>query len=322
MNELLQVIDLKKHFPIRGGIMNRPKGRVFAVDGVSFSVNSGSTFGLVGESGCGKSTLGRTLLRLYEPTSGKAFFDKEEIFSLKGKGLLSFRRQIQIIFQDPYSSLNPRMTIGEIVREPLDIYSIGSKKERIKNVVEMLEVVGLHGDIINRYPHEFSGGQRQRICCARALILRPKLIVADEPLSSLDVSIRSQILNLMVDLQKNFGLTYIFISHDLSVVEYISDRIAVMYLGKIVELADKKDLFDNPLHPYTIALMSAIPSPDPETSGRRIVLQGDLPLPSNPPKGCPFHTRCFMATDECRKVVPQLKNIAKEGEHLVACIKI
>ncbi|MFH1652791.1 MAG: dipeptide ABC transporter ATP-binding protein [Pseudomonadota bacterium] len=324
MNEaLLKVENLKKHFPIRGGILNRSIGSVFAVDGVSFEVKKGTTLGLVGESGCGKSTLGRTLLRLYEPTEGKAFLEGKDIFSLDRHSMFEIRKDIQMIFQDPYSSLNPRMTVGDIIREPLDIYKIGSATERRERLLYLTDVVGMKEDILGRYPHEFSGGQRQRIGIARALALNPKLIVADEPISALDVSIRSQILNLIADLQERFSLTYIFISHDLSVVEYISDTIAVMYLGKIVEKASKRALFDDPKHPYTIALMSAIPEPDPTATRKRIILKGDIPSQSSPPKGCPFHTRCYMATEECSKIVPELKNYAgdKEEEHLVACVK-
>ncbi|MDN5323579.1 MAG: peptide/nickel transport system ATP-binding protein [Clostridia bacterium] len=317
---LLRVENLKKWFPVGGGIFTPPKHYVKAVDDVSFQVQMGETFGIVGESGCGKSTLGRTILHLLEPTDGKIFFQDRDVARVKHKDLQKLRRDLQIIFQDPYASLNPRMNVGKIVQEPLLVHCIGSPKEREEKVEYMLETVGLNKESIKKYPHEFSGGQRQRIGIARALVLNPKLIVCDEPVSALDVSIQSQILNLLNDLQGKFKLTYIFISHDLSVVNYISDRIAVMYLGKIVELAQKNDLFDTPLHPYTKALLSAIPHAEIDKERKRIVLQGDVPSPIDPPSGCHFRTRCEYAYDKCAMNAPELQEIA--SGHFVACNKI
>lgn len=316
-NILLRVERLTKLFPIRGGIFQRPIGYVRAVENVSFTIYRGETLGLVGESGCGKTTTGRSILRLIEPTSGKVYFNGIDITALRRKELAPLRREMQIIFQDPYGSLNPRMTIGDIIGEGLEIHRIARGKEKERRVMELLEVVGLPPAYIKRYPHEFSGGQRQRIGIARALAVNPKFIVCDEPVSALDVSIQSQIINLLKDLQRQFGLTYLFIAHDLSVVKHMSDKIAVMYLAKIVEYASTEELFSNPKHPYTLALMSAIPIPDPDVKKQRIVLQGDLPSPSNPPKGCRFNTRCPKVMDICREVEPELKDIGKE--HLVAC---
>jgi len=318
-NTLLQVENLKKWFPVGGGLLKAPTRYVKAVDGVSFTVKSGETFGIVGESGCGKSTLGRTILRLLEPTEGKIIFSGIDIAHLKRKDLQKLRRDLQMIFQDPYASLNSRMKVGKIIEEPLIIHGIGNEKERKKKVEELLEIVGLNKESGQKYPHEFSGGQRQRIGIARALILNPKLIVCDEPVSALDVSIQSQILNLLKELQEKFRLTYIFISHDLSVVDYISDRVAVMYLGRIVELADKEKIFSNPLHPYTKALLSAIPLPQVEKKKERIILEGDVPSPVDPPSGCHFRTRCRFADEKCVSKIPILREI--EPGHRVACHK-
>ncbi|HRR92223.1 MAG TPA: ABC transporter ATP-binding protein [bacterium] len=314
---LLRVEGLTKLFPIRGGIFQRTVGYVRAVENVSFSIDRGETLGLVGESGCGKTTTGRSILRLIEPTSGRVYFNGIDITALNKKDLAPLRREMQIIFQDPYGSLNPRMTIGDIIGEGLEIHKIASGKEKERRIMELLEVVGLPPAYMRRYPHEFSGGQRQRIGIARALAVNPKFIVCDEPVSALDVSIQSQIINLLKDLQKQFELTYLFIAHDLSVVKYMSNKIAVMYLAKIVEHTTTEELFSNPKHPYTLALMSAIPVPDPDVKKQRIVLQGDLPSPSNPPKGCRFNTRCPEVMSICKEVEPELKDIGKE--HLVAC---
>ena len=314
---LLKVEKLTKLFPIRGGIFQRTVGYVRAVENVSFSIDRGETLGLVGESGCGKTTTGRSILRLIEPTSGRVYFNGIDITALNKKDLAPLRREMQIIFQDPYGSLNPRMTIGDIIGEGLEIHKIASGKEKERRIMELLEVVGLPPAYMRRYPHEFSGGQRQRIGIARALAVNPKFIVCDEPVSALDVSIQSQIINLLKDLQKQFELTYLFIAHDLSVVKYMSNKIAVMYLAKIVEHTTTEELFSNPKHPYTLALMSAIPVPDPDVKKQRIVLQGDLPSPSNPPKGCRFNTRCPEVMSICKEVEPELKDIGKE--HLVAC---
>jgi len=314
---LLRVEKLTKLFPIRGGIFQRTVGYVRAVENVSFSIDRGETLGLVGESGCGKTTTGRSILRLIEPTSGKVYFKGIDITALSKKDLAPLRREMQIIFQDPYGSLNPRMTVGDIIGEGLEIHKIASGKEKERRIMELLEVVGLPPAYMRRYPHEFSGGQRQRIGIARALAVNPKFIVCDEPVSALDVSIQSQIINLLKDLQKQFELTYLFIAHDLSVVKYMSDKIAVMYLAKIVEYTTTEELFNNPKHPYTLALMSAIPVPDPDVRKQRIVLQGDLPSPSNPPKGCRFNTRCPKVMNICKEAEPELKDIGKE--HLVAC---
>ena len=293
---LVEVRDLKKHFPIRGGVLSRVVASVKAVDGVSFAIRRGEVLGLVGESGSGKTTVGRTLLRLIEPTGGRIFFDGQDITELPREKLRPFRRRMQIIFQDPFSSLNPRMTVGDIIAEPLLIHGIGkTPKERTERVAELLKLVGLSPDHMRRYPHEFSGGQRQRIGIARALAVAPEFIVADEPVSALDVSIQAQVVNLLQDLKEELGLTLLFIAHDLAVVEYISDRVAVMYLGKVMELAPARELYRNPKHPYTEALLSAVPIPDPTVKRERIVLQGDIPSPINPPSGCVFRTRCRYA---------------------------
>ena len=315
---ILKIEKQKKWFPITGGVFSRVIGWVKAVDGVSFSVKRGETLGVVGESGCGKTTTGRTILRLIEPTEGKAIFEGTDIFSLNKAELRKIRRDIQIIFQDPYASLNPRMTVGDIVGEALDIHRlVKSKKEREERISELLDVVGLLPQHMKRYPHEFSGGQRQRIGIARALAVQPKFIVADEPVSALDVSIQAQVINLLEDLQEKFALTYLFIAHDLSVVRHISTRVAVMYLGKLVELAETEELFEHPAHPYTEALLSAVPIPDPEIKKQRIILEGDVPSPVNPPSGCRFHTRCRYAKPICAEKEPELKDLG--GGHYVAC---
>ncbi len=323
---LLEVEDLKKYYPVRGGVLGGKIGDVRAVDGVTLSVREGETLGLVGESGCGKSTLGRTLMRLEDPTAGRVLFDGEDLAEASGEELFRRRRDIQIIFQDPYSSLNPRMTIGEIVREPLLVHRIGSRTEQIEKVRDLLETVGLTGEMLGRYPHEFSGGQRQRIGIARALALDPKLVIADEPVSALDVSVQSQVLNLMVELQRERNLTYIFISHDLSVVEYISDSIAIMYLGRIVEKGPADRVFSAPVHPYTRALVRAIPEPDPRHRKEVVPIRGETPSPISPPPGCAFHPRCPFAIEECRAAVPPLSPVDGSGsepgtEHLAACIR-
>ena len=315
--ELLVVKNLKKYYPITGGVLGGEVGVVKAVDDVSFSVKRGQTLGLVGESGCGKSTTGRALLRLIEPTAGEVHFDGVNVTTLAADEMRKMRRDMQIVFQDPFASLNPRHNIEKILEEPLVVHGIGTSAERKKRVEEMLEVVGLSSYHARRYPHQFSGGQRQRIGIARALMLNPKLIVADEPVSALDVSIQSQVLNLMRDLQRDLGLTYLFIAHDLSVVRHISNRVGVMYLGRIVELTSSEQLYGNPLHPYTKALLSAVPTPDPDAARDRVILQGDVPSPSNPPSGCTFHTRCPHATDECRTLRPAFQD-AGDG-HFVAC---
>jgi oligopeptide/dipeptide ABC transporter ATP-binding protein len=317
MSTLLEVKGLKKYFPIRAGMLGKTQGHVKAVDDVSFSLQEGETLGIVGESGCGKSTTGRSILRLIEPTEGEILFQGKNLATLKEEELRKVRRDLQIVFQDPYASLNPRMTVGKILEEPLKIHGIGTPASRKEAVRELLAIVGLNEQHYHRYPHEFSGGQRQRIGIARALITKPKLIIADEPVSALDVSIQSQILNLMKDLQEQFKLTYLFISHDLSVVRHISDRVGVMYLGRLVELAGKASLYEKPLHPYTQALMSAVPQPDPLAKRERILLTGDVPSPANPPKGCAFHTRCSACMDVCRTETPKLKETA-DG-HFVAC---
>ena len=313
---ILKVTDLKTHFDVTKGMFAK-KQIVKAVDGVSFEIHKGETFGLVGESGCGKSTLGRTIVKLYEPTAGTIEYKGQDITKLKGKELKEFRKSVQMIFQDPYASLNPRMTVYDLVSAPLEVYGIGSAAERKEMVISILNDVGLDKQYLNRFPHEFSGGQRQRIGIARALILNPEFVVCDEAVSALDVSVRAQVLNLMKKMQQKRNLTYLFISHDLSVVRHVSDRVAVMYLGSVVEIADKQDLYGAPLHPYTRALLSAIPIPDANRKRNRIILEGDVPSAYNPPSGCKFHTRCPYATNRCREEVPALRDMG--GGHSVAC---
>ncbi len=324
---LVQIQDIKMHFPVTSGILFQRKiADVQAVDGVTFQVRRGETLGLVGESGCGKTTLGRVVLLLYKPTAGAIYFDGQDLTKMHTGDLRRMRRRMQMIFQDPYASLNPRMTVGSIIAEPIVIHSLAkSRQERRERVQELMRVVGLNPYYANRYPHEFSGGQRQRIGIARALAVQPAFIVADEPVSALDVSIQAQIINLLEDLQSQFGLTYLFIAHDLSVVRHISDRVAVMYLGKMMELTDRQELYEKPLHPYTKALMSAVPIPDPavEAQRERIILTGDVPSPLHPPSGCVFHTRCPIAIDECKRVVPEWRNVGTvDKEHWVACIRV
>jgi oligopeptide transport system ATP-binding protein len=316
---LLQVKNLVKHFPVKGGLLQREVGKVHAVDGLSFDLTAGETLGVVGESGCGKSTMGRCLLRLIEPTSGEVWFEGKNVTAMGKNDLRAMARDMQIIFQDPYASLNPRMTVAAIIGEALTIHKLAPTKEAYQaRIVELLETVGLSADHMRRYPHEFSGGQRQRIGIARALAVNPKLVVCDEAVSALDVSIQAQVINLLEDLQEQFGLTYIFIAHDLSVVEHISDRVAVMYLGRIVEIAPARDLYITPRHPYTEALLSAVPIPDPTVKRKRVMLQGDVPSPINPPTGCHFHTRCPKAQHpRCSTEKPQLQQAA-DG-HWVAC---
>lgn len=319
---LLQVRDLKKHFPIYRGVFQRQVGAVRAVDGVSFDVYQGETLGLVGESGCGKSTTGRTILQLYKPTAGNVVFDGVDLVSIKAEDMRQMRRKVQMIFQDPYASLNPRMTVGDIIGEPLLVHSVATPQEVQERVKDLLNKVNLNPAFASRYPHEFSGGQRQRIGIARALALQPSFIICDEPISALDVSIQAQVVNLLEDLQKQFGLTYLFIAHDLSMVRHISDRIAVMYLGIIVELADRNTLYHEPLHPYSQALLSAVPIPDPvlEEKRRRVILEGDVPSPANPPSGCRFRTRCPIAEQGlCDVTQPEFREM-KPG-HFVACHK-
>jgi len=316
---LLRVEGLKKYFPVRRGVFQRHVGDVKAVDGVSFDVYRGETLGLVGESGCGKTTTGRTIIRLYEPTAGHVFFEGADLAALKGNELRLMRRKMQMIFQDPYASLSPRMSVKSIVSEPLEVHHVGTREERQDRVVSLLEVVGLDPAFMNRYPHEFSGGQRQRIGLARALALNPALIICDEPISALDVSIQAQVVNLLEELQEKLGLTYVFIAHDLSMVQHISDRVAVMYLGQIVELTTRDILYSNPLHPYTQALLSAVPVPDPviEEKRQRILLEGDLPSPAHPPRGCNFSTRCPLAFETCREQTPEFVEV--EDGHFCAC---
>ncbi len=314
---LLEVTDLKKHYPVRKGLFSQTVGQVLAVDGISFTIEAGETLGLVGESGCGKSTAGKAILKLIDPTSGTVKVRGERIDQLTRAEMRPYRRELQVVFQDPYSSLNPRMNVGDIVGEPLRNYQIADGANLARRVAVLFEKVGLRGEAMQRYPHEFSGGQRQRIGIARALALNPSLIVCDEPVSALDVSVQAQVINLLMDLQSEFGLSYLFVAHDLAVVEHISHRIAVMYLGKIVELTDKKSLFANPLHPYTEALLSAVPLPDPEAKRDRIILKGDVPSPINPPAGCRFHTRCPYAFDRCRTEEPAMREV--RPDHQVAC---
>jgi oligopeptide/dipeptide ABC transporter ATP-binding protein len=326
----LHVRDLQVHFPLRAGVFRRPAGAVKAVDGVSFEVRKGETLGLVGESGCGKSTLGRAITRLEEPTDGQVFFEGKDLAHANKKELFALRRDVQIIFQDPYASLNPRMTVGEIVREPLLVHSIGTKAQQLKKVRDLLEIVGLTREVLDRYPHEFSGGQRQRIGIARALALEPKLVIADEPVSALDVSVQSQVLNLMLRLQRELDLTYIFITHDLSVVQHISDRVAIMYLGLIVEEGPTEQIFAKPAHPYTRALVAAIPVPDPASRTSTPPVTGEAPSPINPPVGCNFHPRCPYMIESCKAQEPPLEPILAAlgavqaeatADHLAACIR-
>jgi oligopeptide transport system ATP-binding protein len=318
-NVLLHVEDLFMHFPIYRGVVRRRVGAVHAVDGVSFYIKRGETMGLVGESGCGKSTTGRTILQLYKPTSGHVYFNGTDLTTLKREEMRWMRREMQMVFQDPYASLNPRMTVGEIIGEPLALHGVAGRKEIQENVENLLNLVKLSPAFASRYPHEFSGGQRQRIGVARALALQPSLIICDEPISALDVSIQAQVVNLLEDLQRQFNLTYLFIAHDLSMVRHISSRVAVMYLGIIVEIADQVDLYETPLHPYTQALLSAVPIPDPVTDARRQrrVLEGDVPSPVNPPPGCRFHTRCWLAEKICEEQRPELREITRG--HFAAC---
>lgn len=318
VEELLEIKDLRKYFPVKKGILRKTVDYVKAVDDISLSIKKGETLGLVGESGCGKSTAGRTILSLLKATAGEIWFKGTNILSLDKEEMRNIRKEMQIIFQDPYSSLDPRMTVLDIVGEPLDIHNlVDNRKERRERVKELLNSVGLSEDYLNRYPHEFSGGQRQRIGVARALAVDPKLIIADEPVSALDVSVQAQVINLLQDLQQEMDLTYLFIAHDLSVVKHISDRIAVMYLGKIVEIADKKELFENPLHPYTRSLLSAIPVADPTVKKDRIILEGDVPSPVNPPTGCRFHPRCPEAKEMCSKKTPEFKDYG--NGHCASC---
>jgi oligopeptide/dipeptide ABC transporter ATP-binding protein len=317
IDNILEVKDLKQYFPIRGGVFQRTVGYVKAVDGVSFNIKRGETLGIVGESGCGKSTLGRSIMRLYKKTSGQVLFNGEDFDQYSRRQLRKKRLQMQMVFQDPYSSLDPRMTVGQIIGEALIDHRMGTRTEIRRKVKDTMDLCGLPSYYVNRYPHEFSGGQRQRIGIARSLVVNPSFIICDEPVSALDVSIQAQIINLLKDLQKQRNLSYMFISHDLSVVEYISDRVAVMYLGNLVEMAPKEELYANPLHPYTKALLSAIPIPDPKRKHHRIILSGDLPSPANPPSGCKFRTRCPMACEKCAQSVPAYRDVG--NHHFVAC---
>jgi peptide/nickel transport system ATP-binding protein/oligopeptide transport system ATP-binding protein len=317
---LLEIRDLRKHFPVRGGLFRRVIGHVRAVDGISFTIRTSRTLGLVGESGCGKSTLGRTVLRLHQPSGGEIFLKGENITHLPQDAMFAQRRQMQIVFQDPYASLSPRRTVAQTIREPLDVHRIGTPAERRRRVEELLDVVGMSRAVLDRYPHEFSGGQRQRIGVARALALNPSFIVADEPVSALDVSVQAQVLNLIARLQREHGIAFLFISHDLAVIQHVSDDVGVMYLGKLVELASAPDLYGDPKHPYTRALLTAVPVPDPARRRARIVLSGDVPSPVNPPAGCPFHTRCAEVMARCRTEPPPLSDTGSAGRrHLVAC---
>ena len=317
MKNFLQVNNLKKHFPIKGGVLQKTIDHVYAVDGVSFHLNKGETLGIVGESGCGKSTAARSILRLIEPTEGEIYFKGQDICKFDDTGMKLIRKKMQMIFQDPYASLNPRMTAGSIIGDSIDIHKLYKKNRKKERIVYLMESVGLNPDQIDRYPHQFSGGQRQRIGIARALATEPELIIGDEPVSALDVSIQAQIINLLEDLQTSFDLSYIIIAHDMAVVEHMCDRIAVMYLGRIVETADFQSLYGNPLHPYTQALLSAVPVIDPDIKREKFILKGDVPSPINPPLGCHFHTRCIYKKDECEQKVPRLKKIA--NDHFVAC---
>ncbi|MCA9729807.1 MAG: dipeptide ABC transporter ATP-binding protein [Candidatus Eisenbacteria bacterium] len=320
---MLRVDDLKKFYPIRGGVFSTKQGDVKAVQGVSFDLQAGETLGLVGESGCGKSTLGRTVMRLEEPTGGRVLYRGKDLVNCSKSELFALRGDLQMIFQDPYSSLNPRLPVGEIIREPLDVHKVGTPAEREKKVRDLCQAVGLKEEVINRYPHEFSGGQRQRVGIARALALDPDIIIADEPVSALDVSVQAQVINLMVHLQRQLGLTYLFISHDLSVVEYISDSVAIMYLGRIVEKAKKETIFSRPTHPYTRALLESVPQPDPRRRRTHVPIQGEIPSPVNPPSGCAFHPRCPFAIEACKKDIPPLEPFSgtDDSTHLVACIR-
>jgi len=312
---LIEVKNLTKRFPIKGGLFGKEVGAVRAVNNISFKIKKGETLGLVGESGCGKTTLGRSILRLIEPTSGEVFYNGEDIIKFDSDRMRAVRRKMQIIFQDPYASLNPRMTVGAILSEPMEIHKLNPGKEaRKKRLYELLDQVQLPKDALNKYPHEFSGGQRQRVCIARALAVEPEFIVCDEPVSALDVSVQAQVVNLLMDLQKDLGLTYLFIAHDLKVVEYISNRVAVMYLGNMVEVAESHELYGGSRHPYTKALFSAIPQPNPNISHDRIILEGDIPSPMNPPSGCHFHPRCWMAKDECKQDYPSITNQSETHE--------
>lgn len=314
---LIVVNNLVKKFPIKGGLLSREVASVQAIQGVSFTIKRGETLGLVGESGCGKSTLGRCILRLIEPTSGEVYFNGENVLAMNADQLRKIRRKMQVIFQDPFASLNPRMTVGNIIAEPIKIHGLAKGPDVLKRVLKLLDLCGLRAEAINRYPHEFSGGQRQRICIARALAVEPEFIVCDEPVSALDVSIQAQVINLLQDLQKELGLTYLFIAHDLKVVEHISNRVAVMYLGKVAEIAEGEDMYRSPMHPYTRALFSAIPMPDPRGKRQRILLQGDVPSPIRVPSGCSFHPRCPIAHEDCKSIVPPLDE--KSAGHAAAC---